>query len=379
MFDGLRTWFQKARQVPVQELIALETMGRPQWTPRNYASLAKVGFSQNAVAYRCVRIIAECAASVPFSVFEAGRRVHDHPLVKMLSRPNPEQSGPELMEAVYGFLQTAGNAYLELGQNDHGGALYTLRPDRVKVVPGLDGWPEAYDYDVDGRSTRISKDGLGRARVLHLKLFHPLSDWYGFSPLEAAAAAIDLHNAAGAWNKALLDNAARPSGALVHRGDVPLSSDQFDRLKTQLSEAYQGAMAAGRPLLLEGGLEFRPMSLSPAEMDHLNGRAMAAREIALAFGVPSQIIGLPGDATYANYAEANGAFWRQTISPLVAKTAKAISSFVSAYWPGVEVRADVDQVPALAAERESLWQSLDTVSFLSTPEKRQIAGLEVAQ
>jgi hypothetical protein len=84
------------------------------------------------------------------------------------------------------------------------------------VVPGRSGWPEAWDYSVDGRSIRIGRAADGWAPVMQLKLWHPLDDWYGLSPLEAAAQGVDAHNAAGAWNKALLDNGARPSGARIY-------------------------------------------------------------------------------------------------------------------------------------------------------------------
>src|SRR5919107_2193752 len=98
--------------------------------------------------------------------------------------------------------------------------------------------------------------------------------------MEAAAVALDIHNAAGAWNKALLDNAARPSGALVFAGPAgtALTNEQFDRLKGELETNYQGAGNAGRPLLLDGGLDWKPLSLSPKDMDFIEAKNGAARE-----------------------------------------------------------------------------------------------------
>ena len=79
----------------------------------------------------------------------------------------------------------------------------------MRVVPGRDGWPEGFDYTVAGRTVRLAAEAReGRPGVLHLKIFHPLNDHYGFAPIEAAQVSLDLHNAAGAWNKALLDNGA---------------------------------------------------------------------------------------------------------------------------------------------------------------------------
>lgn len=363
-------------------LVALTTAHRPQWTPRDYESLAREGFAKNAVAYRCVRMIAEAAASVPLAVFEGGARAPEHPLQRLLDRPNPEQGAADLMEAFFGALQTAGNAYLEAAQTDPDAPpdeLYALRPDRMKVVPGPRGWPEAYEYAVAGRSVRLAREADGWLPVLHLKLFNPVDDHYGFSPLEAAAFAIDAHNASGAWNKALLDNAARPSGALVYASRESadrLTEEQFERLKAELSEAHTGARAAGRPLLLEGGLDWRPMSLSPADMDFIEGKHAAAREIALAFGVPPQLLGVPGDNTYANFKEANGAFWRHTVAPLAERAARALTGWLGAKFPGARVALDLDAVPALSAERDALWARLEAASFLTPQERRRLAGVE---
>ncbi|MBX9616491.1 MAG: phage portal protein [Caulobacteraceae bacterium] len=358
-------------------LIALTGAGRPQWTPRDYATLAREGFGKNAVAYRCVRMIAEAAASAPLKVFVAGVRDDDHPVARLLCTPNTEQSEVEWLEGLYGALQTAGNAYVEAVGDERPTELWSLRPDRVQVVPGRAGWPDAYEYAVGCRSVRIGRQADGWMPVLHLKLFHPTDDHYGFSPLEAAAFAIDVHNSSGAWNKALLDNAARPSGALVFdaRDGERLTEAQFAALKAELGETHAGASNAGRPLVLEGGLDWKPMSMSPADMDFIAGKHAAAREIALAFGVPPQLLGIPGDATYANYREANTAFWRGTVIPLARKAAGALTGWLGGRFGDIRIEADLDAVPALQPERDTLWARLNAASFLTDEERRRMAGV----
>jgi len=358
-------------------LIALTSAGRPRWTPRDYASLADEGFARNAVVYRCVRMVAEAAASTPLAVFVDGVRREDHPLARLLAQPNPEQSGAEWLEALYGGLQTAGNAYAEAVGDDRPAELWSLRPDRVKVVPGRAGWPSAYEYSVDGRSLRIGRQADGWMPVMHLKLFHPTDDHYGLSPLEAAAAAIDVHNASGAWNKALLDNAARPSGALVYGGveGERMTEAQFEALRAQIDDSHAGPLNAGRPMILEGGLDWKPMSWTPADMDFIAGKHAAAREIALAFGVAPQLLGIPGDATYSNYREANAAFWRGTVAPLARKAAAALTGWLGSRFPGTKIEADLDAVPALQPERDALWARLEAASFLTVEERRRMAGV----
>jgi HK97 family phage portal protein len=318
-------------------LAAIHGTGRAVWTPRDLASLTRQSYLTNAIAHRCVRLIAESAASIPMRVSEQGRVQTDHPALALLRRPNPAQDCCALMESLYGHLQIAGNAYLEAVPSATGtpGELYTLRPDRMRVIPGTAGWPEGYEYRVGHKSIRFAQSEEA-APILHIKTFHPLDDHYGLSPLEAAAIPVDVHNAASRWNKALLDNAARPSGAMVYSGPDGslLAPDQYERLKDQLEARHQGAENAGRPILLEGGLDWKPMGFSPSDMEFMKGKDAAAREIALAFGVPPLILGLPGDNTHANYAEANRAFHAQTIRPLVGKTLSALSHWLAPKYGG---------------------------------------------
>jgi HK97 family phage portal protein len=198
------------------------------------------------------------------------------------------------------------------------------------------------------------------------------------APLEAAAQSLDIHNAAAEWNKALLDNAARPSGALVYSaGSGTLTEAQFSRLKTELEQGFSGARNAGRPLVLEGGLDWKAMALTPAEMDFMELKHAAAREISLAFGVPPMLLGIPGDNTYANLVEANRAFWRGTVIPLVRRVADDLSFWLAPGFGGVSLVPDVDGVEALAEDRAALWARVGGADFLSDEEKRAMLGVGV--
>ncbi len=137
----------------------MQTLRHPVWTPRDYATFAREGYMSNAIVYRCVRMIAETAASVPLLLYRGDEEVAEHELLDVVQRPNPVQVGPEFLEAALGHLLVAGNTYVEAVAID--GIireLHVLRPDRMKVVPGNDGWPESYEYDVSGRSVSLSGD-----------------------------------------------------------------------------------------------------------------------------------------------------------------------------------------------------------------------------
>ncbi len=379
MLNRLTRWLQgppDAKASRAQAAVAFYVGGRAVWTPRDYGALAREGFQKNAVVHRAVRLVAEAAASLPLVLKAEGRELQAHPLLSLLTRPNPREGGQRFLEGLYGHLMVSGNAYVEAAAVEGSPReLHALRPDRMRVVPGPDGWPAAYEYAVGAQTIRFAvSTGEAMPPILHLTLFHPADDHYGLSPMEAAATALDIHNAAGAWNKALLDNAARPSGALVV-GGAALTEAQFDRLKGELEANYQGAGNAGRPLLLEGGLDWKPLSLSPKDMDFVEAKAAAAREIALAFGVPPLLLGLPGDSTHANYAEANRAFYRQTVIPLARRTAEALAHWLApAYGEPLQLEPDLDAIEALADERESLWRRVSAAAFLSEDEKREAVG-----
>ncbi len=363
-------------------LLTLSTIGQARWTPRRYDRLAEEGYRRNVIAFRCIRTIAQNAAAIPWLLYDGPRELEHHPLLSLLARPNPQTGTVAFFEAVYAYQQISGNAYVEAVRADQETApreLWSLRPDRVRVVPGSTGLPAAYEYAVSGKTVRWVMDPhTGQGDILHLKGFHPTDDWYGQGALEAALLAIDQHNAASNWNQALLQNAARPSGALVYapkEGPALLSEDQFRRLRQELEEQVEGAANAGRPLLLEGGLEWRAMSLSPSDMDWRQGRDAVAREIALAFGVPPQLIGLPDAQSYANYREARLAFYEDTVLPLVFSLRDALNGWlVPLFGPKLRLDVDLDAVSALSPRREALWDRISKADFLTPEEKRQALG-----
>ncbi|WP_422073665.1 phage portal protein [Tranquillimonas rosea] len=363
-------------------VIAYGTAGRVAWTPRDAVSLTRSGFLGNPVGFRCVRLIAEAAGALPLVLQDGTRRFDSHPVLRLVQRPNAAQGRAELFEAIYAQLCLSGNAYVEAAGSGRPAELHVLRSDRVSVVPGSDGWPVAYDYTVGAKTHRFAV-GEGPAAVCHVRSFHPQDDHYGLSPMQAAAGAMDVHNAASRWSKALLDNAARPSGAIVYgggEGQGTLTQAQYDRLLGEMESHHQGARNAGRPMLLEGGLDWKPMGFSPSDMEFQKTKEAAAREIALAFGVPPMLLGIPGDATYANYAEANRAFYRLTVLPLAGRVTAALSHWLSAHFSElVELVPDLDGVPALAAEREAQWRRVAEADFLSPAEKRALLGLPVGE
>jgi HK97 family phage portal protein len=341
----------------------------PGRAPFDYAAAVAEAYLANPVAQRAVRIVAEGVGGAPLNCANAR-------LTKLIACSCGAQP---LLEVLAAQVALHGNAYVQIVKDGAGVPieLFPLRPERVQVLAGEDGWPTAYRYVLADRTLTIPlEDEDGWPNLIHLKGFHPTDDHYGAGSLAAAAPAVGIHNAASEWTRALLANAARPSGALVYDGGdaTGLTAEQFDRLKAELQAAFQGGGNAGRPMLLEGGLDWKAMSLSPADMDFATLKAAAARDIALAFGVPPMLLGLPGDNTYANYREANRALWRLTLLPLAGKILDGLHMGL-ADWFADPPQVDLDRIPALAEDRERLWAQVTAADFLSPEEKRAILNL----
>lgn len=340
--------------------------------PRGYEYTRAIaeGFLANPIAQRSVRLIAEGIGQAPLACPDA----------ELAALVTATTAGQSLIETLAAHLLLHGNGYVQI-MKDAGGTpfeLFALRPDRVRVVLDTNGWPCAYDYTVAGDTTRLPvEDENGWPGVIAIRAMHPLDDHCGAGALEAAWQAVLIHNAATRWNRSLLENAARPSGALVYEtGDgATLAHEQFERLKRELDIAFSGAANAGRPMLLDGGLKWQSMALTPADMDFATLKSAAARDIALAFGVPPMLLGLPGDNTYANYREANRALWRLTLLPLAEKLFAALREGLAPWFPGASLGIDLDRVPALSEDRERLWTQVAAADFLSNAEKRQMLGL----
>jgi len=350
--------------VPGYASLGLRNDAAEEGFARSYPAQFEEVYRRNPVGQRAVRLIAGMLGSLTVDGDE--RAVS---LVKSHS----------LLEGIAANLLLNGNAYVQLiaDSREMPAELVQLRPERVQVIADDRGWPVGYLYRAGAQVTRYNRlDALDRQQIAHLKALHPRDDHYGMGRLDAAIAAATVHNRASRWNKALPDNAARPSGALTYEppDGATLSAVQFKRLKEELANGFSGEANVGRPLLLEGGLKWQALSLTPADMDFVALKEGAARDIALAFGVPPVLVGLPGDATYANAREAGRALYRQTILPMAALILDSLAAMLSDWLGEVTLTVDTDQISELADDRAQLWQQVGAATFLSDAEKRDMLG-----
>lgn len=351
-----------------------------EWSKRNYAAFADEGYRKNVICYQAIDKVAKAVASIPWVLKNQNdEEIIDGELFQLINRPNPVQSRVELIQTMVGFYKIAGNMYVErtmIGNRPK--ELYTLRPDRMTVKLNDDGLPGKYIYRVSNEEQvtwETEKDGS--SDILHVKTFNPLDDVYGMSPIEAGAFGIDQHNEASAWLQSLLQNGAAPSGVLeMPSGSGDLTDDQYNRLKADLDEKYSGSRNAGRPLLLEGGLKWQQMGLSPQNMSIIETKYSSARDISLAIGVPPLLLNIPGDSTYNNYKEARLAFYEETVIPLAHHILEEFTAWLGPLFEGFKLELDLEETPVMIEKRSQLWEMADKSTDLTINERRQLKGYE---
>jgi HK97 family phage portal protein len=347
---------------------AYQGVSDPQWTPCRYEALAEEGFQKNVFAFRAINLISKSMASIPATIKNCDDLTENSCLCKILNRPNEFQSRNSFFENIVNYLLISGNAFIHCDSEQE---LRCLRTDRMQIIPNkFKTAVESYTYNVDTSKISIEKND-----ILHLKLFNPLNDWHGFSPLQAAFKAIDQYNEISNHNLAILQNGGRPSGCLMVKNAENLTDEQRKQLRSDIRNAYSGSPNAGKVMILEGGLEWQEMGLSPKDLDFDSGRNMTVREIAQAFGVPPILMGIQGDSTFTSYKEARLHFWEDTVLPLAEFIRLEFSCWLSRKFNrSVEMTFDLDSVHAIMSRRESLWNKISNADFLTTNEKREILG-----
>jgi len=395
IYDNIKNIFKTKEQPKVQKkeapIVYYNSLGYDSVPKISYEDLATDGYSENAIVYRCVNEIANNASRVKINLFRGDQEVDNHPLLDLLYKPSPTMSQVEWFQSVYSYLLISGNNYMLSvgGDNTPPTELYNLRPDRIKIRTGTRAMPVAYDYMLKGQivESYLVDQATGSSKVKHIKLFNPLDDYYGMSPIQASSVDIDQHNLANKHNVNLLQNGARPSGAVIFNpkdetgGHVQLSDVQRNQLMNDVNQRFSGTGNAGKPMLLEGDFDWKEMGLSPKDMDFIQLKNMSAKDIALVYGVPSQLIGIPDSQTYSNFAEAKLALYNETIIPLLDRIQGDMNEWLVPMFneQGLELRYDIDSIPAMAEQRKRVFESVSAGvkdGILTRNEAREQLGYE---
>lgn len=300
--------------------------------PSNFNEYVKE-YKESAWVYAAVFAIATNAAIVPWNIWDGkpgdSKKLEDDAApVLLLENPNDDMAWFDLLEATLTYLELAGDEYWEIGRAPTGGLprkLFTTRPNRIKIHPEKEGRVvEFYRF----RVTPFAKsfNDFDPKDIIHYLYFNPNDDWYGLSPLGAAAQAAVSERYTVEYNQNFFKNDATPAGTL--ETDQPMVIDQASDIATKWRKNMGGVHNSHRVPVLPFGLKFHPIGISPRDMMFLNQRRYNREEILGVFGVPPVKVGLLEFAKYDTYQLQEAAFYRDTIQPKLMKIAGKITKFL---------------------------------------------------
>lgn len=311
----------------------------------------KEGLKSNSWVYSAATKIATGLASVPLLLERAKGDTWtpetDHELAALLRRPNPFMGRQDMLERWALHMLLAGNAVWWL--NIVGGKpveLWPIVPDQVRPIVSRVQFIGGYEW----RVTPTEKKVLPTEQVAHWMFVDPSNPRWGLSPLEAAASAVDLDQAASKWNRAVLANDGKPPLAVFL--DASLSVDDMRAASAMIREQIDGG-SIRKALVLGGASKAQPLSLSASDLDFLNGRRFSREEIAAVFGVPPILMSFGEAATFSNLDAAKAILWEDRIVPLLDDLCQGLEGALFGFWNLTSgewrIRADLSGVRALQA------------------------------
>ena len=322
----------------------------PKWTNWTTEAAVREGYRASLWAYAAINKKAKAAASVPWYVYRqqpdgSWQKVDSHPLQQLIDKPNPFTSRNAMIERLIMQLDLAGNSLHHIVTV--GGTaveLWNVNPDLIEPI--TDRQEFISGYKVKGFEGQAPVK-VAAAEILHTMYIDPSNPYWGIAPLQVAARTVDTEIEAVNWNKVALQNRAVTDGIFSIK--EPLSQQQYNELRKQVREQHQGADNARAPWILGAGAEWQQMSLSPADMDFIEGKRMTREEIVAIFQVPPPLVGILDRANYSNMQEARRVFWLDTIIPLLNDLREAFNRSLLPYFePGIMLDYDTSGVDALA-------------------------------
>lgn len=309
------------KEYPLPLIWQMVSPGRYQWSLINYEAYSQEGFSQNEVIYSAIKYKFDSIAQSPLRAYKGKRNNPElsenesSPLYQLAERPNEYMGMTQFLQLCVVYLNLHGNCFIYFKKKQPYG-LYPLRPDRVQIISDESKRVLGYLYFPDG--TSIEKSVAIRAEeMLHVKLPNPYDPLeglgYGLSPLSAAAKTGDIDNRMTNFlAEFFARNGIQPGGVI----ELPYESDIEDMaaLREQWLENYGGSTKWGKPIVIDSGGSFKPLSMTFTDMALDNIDLRNVRRITSVFGVDGKLIGLDSESsTYNNLSEAENAFWTRVM------------------------------------------------------------------
>jgi HK97 family phage portal protein len=299
---------------------------------------------------------------------QRGERV-EHEILDILNNPNEYHTGSQFWALVQKYFDLTGNAYIyiererELFENSKITKLYPLRPDLTKREFNPDGTIKQYVYQREDKQITYQPE-----QVLHIFRPDPLNPINGISLLKAGVRAIDTEIQLSEYHAKIIANGGKPEG-MFKVNDPTLNPEKLRELKAAYEEQYAGAKKSGKPLFMGGDIEYVSTGLTPDELGHLEGKRLTLNDICILTGVPREILGSVGEATFANAQAAQDIFLRETIKPIMENLVNILN------WKLVPDNLElsfIDPTPENVKEKMEAIKLAHDINCITINEKRQL-------
>ena len=286
-----------------------------EWSPARYGDY----YAKSTAVHAAVRVLAEAVSRPPLEVWrrdsansELELTDPNHPLQRLLDRPNDVWDGGQMLRAVESRLALWGSAYVVMARDADGvpKEMWPLRPDEVRVVADdSDRTVRGFIHETaDGRVAYLPEE------MLWFRRFNPMRGFEGFSSMAPARLAVDMGSEALRFNRRFYINSAMPSDMVITTDDNP-SQDQIERLLETWEMRLVDPDQAHKPIVLSGGIDMKRLGSNHSEMEFIAALQWSVEEVSRAFGVPKVFLSEFEDATLANVRTMEQFLWRNTVIP----------------------------------------------------------------
>ena len=374
----LPSFFERKSSVSEAQI---NSVGNQSFTLDNQEAYAKEGYGQNSTVFRCIDYIAKNAASIVPLVKVNGERVEGHALELLLKQPNIDEGGIEFRTAAFSWALLIGTSFTEkLKSGSNNIELWNWQPYNMSIKtssinPRL---PSAVCFNENSKGSKKWDVNpiTGETDMLVWRSFNPSPDqpFWGQSPLQAGAAPVDTLNAANKWRYNTILNDCRPSAILSTEQDV--TEPQRQALQKDLNKR-SGPSQNGKTMITGGGFSYQQIGMNMKDSDWLQGTKLNKQEICEVFGVPTQLLGIEGSNTYANYSEARMAFYLDTVMPLTDLYFSELNRWLAPeFGENVEICYDKESIEALKPMFVEDTRMKMESGVMTVNEKRELIGLE---
>lgn len=362
-------------------IVNIHGKNTPQYSDAKYRIIAKEGYAENWIIFRCLQEITQAAIQLKWNVCKKdkdGKKVPipNHPVQVLLDKPNPLYSQAEFIRRAIVFYYLGGDAPI-VRMAVRGGKLvkeiYTYRPDKMSI--GLTGKVDMPYTDIryEGQNPKNFKP----EDFTLWKSFNPLDEYdglgRGMSPLKPILKNGDLLAAMLDWNVSLMQNGGQVSG-VISVGEFP-NNGARERAQADLNSKYSGTPNVGKWMLVEGDrTSVLQTGTNPKDMDWIKGKESTMRDICIGMGIDPIIIGFNEQSSYNNKSEAEKGLYTKSVIPLMQGLAGQLTPFLG-LEDGEFIDIDYSEIPVLQEDIGKINEKLNN-NYMEINEKRKARGLE---